>query len=541
MMRRLAPALLLTATALAPALGCVAEEDLYEGETVKTEDGKDDSSAMALFVDFEFDGELLVDYSYSNDQTIEDQLLYTIGQLNGANSLGRIDRLTLSNVRRTTASGKVKLTYHAKLPVAWGDKANVPATFDIRLPRDVSSSALTSFATKYGHDCVDYGAHDVDSGSMWYYYRPNRSGCSLASTDIYKVTASVTPSPINTTGKFPEYDKVWKDNVLEVVAVFGKYEDGATTSTDAGIAAYNEFIKAMKSELTGETTIPASVPTSPGVATPDIEFNATLADGKRVHVVALLVDNVREGGPAFEERYTSLSTRADFIVYNGHAGLGANVRWLANQGAWTAGQYVIVFMNGCDTFAYVDDALNTAHARVNSDDPVGTKYIDTVLNGMPAFFANMSGATMSMFRGLMGYTAPKTYEQIFKNISSSQIVLVTGEHDNTFTPGGGGTPSTWPGLTASGTLAKNAEQRWNTPTLAAGRYSFEITGNSGQDADLYVRIGSAPTLTAYDCRPYKTGSNEICEVSLPSAAPVHVMVRGYSSTASAFNLVGKKL
>ena len=39
----------------------------------------------------------------------------------------------------------------------------------------------------------------------------------------------------NTTGKYPEYDKVWEDGTLRVVAIFGKYEDGATTSSDAGI------------------------------------------------------------------------------------------------------------------------------------------------------------------------------------------------------------------------------------------------------------------------------------------------------------------
>jgi hypothetical protein len=78
---------------VAPALGCAVEEDVYDGETVKAEDGKDDSSAVALFVDFEFDGELVTDASWNREQTIEDQLLYTIGQLNGDNSVGRLDRL----------------------------------------------------------------------------------------------------------------------------------------------------------------------------------------------------------------------------------------------------------------------------------------------------------------------------------------------------------------------------------------------------------------------------------------------------------------
>jgi leucyl aminopeptidase len=149
----------------------------------------------------------------------------------------------------------------------------------------------------------------------------------------------------------------------------------------------------------------------------------------------------------------------------------------------------------------------------------------------------MADATMALFRGLMAYDAPKTYEQIFRNVSSTQVVLVTGEHDNTFTPGGGGDPEPWAGLTASGSVAKSATKKYNTPTLAAGTYAFEMTGT--KDADLYVRIGSAPTTTTYDCRPYKSGSNESCEVTLAQPAPIHVMVRGYASGTSTFELVGR--
>lgn len=535
MMRRLGS--LVLAAALAPA--CAAEDDLYDGETVKSEDGKDDSSAIALFVDFTFDGELVTDSSWNHQRTIEDQLLYTIGQLNADNSVGRLDKLTLTNIASERVDGRTRITYSARMPVAWGDKQNVPATYELILPRDLGYTAISTFASDHGTTCVDWGAHDVDAGSMWYYFRPRRSGCAIGDAEVVKATATVSPSPVNTTGKFPEYDKVWEDGVLEVVAVFGKYEDGATTASDAGISAYNRFVSSMRTALRDHapTTIPATIPSSPGVGTPDVELAATLPDGKRVRVVALLVDNVRTAGATFDARYEALSTRADFIVYNGHAGLGANVRALATKGAWAAGQYVIVFMNGCDTFAYVDDALFRAHAAVNPDDPDGTRHTDIVLNAMPSYFADMAGATMAMFRGLLAYDDPKTYEQIFKDISRSQVVLVTGEHDNAFTPGGGGDPDpAWPGLTGAGTLARGETRAFETPTLPAGTYAFELTGSG--DADLYVRIGRAPTTSSYDCRPYKTGSNETCEVTLASPSTVHVMVRGYSAT-STWELAGR--
>ena len=262
---------------------------------------------------------------------------------------------------------------------------------------------------------------------------------------------------------------------------------------------------------------------------PDVTFEATLSGGRTIKVVALLVDNVRTAGATFDARYASLSPTADLIAYNGHAGLGSNVRALARKGRWNAGKYFIMFMNGCDTYAYVDGYMAEQRAPLNPDDPTGTKYMDIVVNAMPAFFHADSEATMALINGLLATDAPRTYERIFRDIDRSQIVLVTGEQDNVYQPGGGGGGGgeTWTGLTAPFSVARSAEQRWTTPVLKAGTYTFDITGTG--DADLYVRIGTAPTTRTYDCRPYRSGSTETCEVSLTAPATVHVMVRGYSA------------
>src|SRR3569623_902089 len=530
-MKRLAYLLVLAA--------CV-DVDPYAGETVKSDDGKADASALGVFLDAQFDGKAVVDSSWDDNQTIQDQLLYTGGQLNGMTAVGRVDKAEVSNIHKTTVNGKTQITYTAKLPIIWNKHNAIPAAIDLKLPLDISYAGQEAFATKYKASCVDFDAHDVDSGSMFYYFRPKASGCKLAAGDVDATTASLSPSPTSTTGKFPEYDKVWEDGTLNVVAIFGKYEDGATTESDAGISGYDEFVSSMKSELASHTltTVPANVADAPGVAAPDVEFNATLADGKKIHVVALLTDNVNNGlaDPTFRARYESLSSRADFIVYNGHAGLGSNIRALASAGKWVAGQYVVVFMNSCDTFAYIDGSLSQAHKALTSDDTTGWKYIAIVNNGMPAFFASMSGASMSLFRGFLAYDNPKTYEQIFAQVDSSQMVMVTGEQDNTFTPNGGGQGQPWAGLNEHGTIKRSIEKRFETPTLAAGSYQFDLTGSG--DADLYVRIGNAPTTTAYDCRPYKNGANESCSVTLAQPAKIDVMVRGYAATSD-WALVGK--
>lgn len=543
--------LLLAFGLLAVLPGCedeTAQEELTlePGPLVKGFGGKTDGSLLATVLDFEFDGVLVTDWAWDANRVVQDQLLYTIGHLNHNNSVGRLDRLVITNVATTSGPGNLTtITYRAKMPVAWGSKTNLPTTYTLTLPKDVSSAGQQAFAQKYSVSCVDYGAHDVTAGSMWYYYRPQRSGCKLADEDVVKVEAAVTVSDVNTTGKYPEYHKVWEDDALKVVAVFGKYEDGAKTSSDAGIAAYNEFVAAVKKRLAGASlqTTPETLPSNPGdnAAAPDIEFRATLADGKTVQVNVLLVDNIAGASAVFYDRYEDLSTQADLIAYNGHAGLGQNVRALAKKGKWVSGQYVIVFMNGCDTFAYVDGSLAETRAPLNPDDPQGTRYLDFVVNAMPAYFASDSEASMALINGLLAYAKPETYEQMFARIDSHQVVLVTGEQDNLFVPGydpDGPAPEptdAWSGLNASGTVARDEEQQQQTPVLPAGTYRFSITGTG--DADLYVRVGSAPTVELYDCRPYLTGSEETCDVTLNTAAEVFVMVRGWDDS-STYTLAG---
>jgi hypothetical protein len=536
----------LAAAALLGAAGCMSEEiEIGPEDVTKPGDGKWDSSVEAVFVDMEFDGTLFATSSFNSQQTIQNQLLYTIGHLNHDRSVGRLDRLTITGVQSRSVPGGVEISYHARMPVAWGRRASVPSSYTFTLPRNVSFGGLESFTQKYMDRCVDFSASDVTSGSMWYYYRPHRSGCSIDQDDVVELTASVSVSSINTTGKYPEYHKVWEDDALKVVAIFGKYKDDATANSDAGIAAYNRFLRMMQDELRplGVTTVPAQVPFNPGVSLPDVTFTAELPGGKSIEVVALLVDNVRTPPAWFDARYAELSTRADLIAYNGHAGLGSNIRALARKGNWVAQQYVVFFMNGCDTYAYVDGHMAQARALINPDDPTGTKYMEIVTNAMPAFFHSTPGATLAFVRGLLQHEQPLTYEKIFTSIDSYQVVLVSGEEDNVYFPGyggggGGGGEENWAGLARAGSLNRGQEVRETTPVLAPGTYRFAIQGTG--DADLYVRVGEAPTVSLYDCRPYKASSNEVCEVSIGSPAAVHVMVRGYSSSSS-FSLTGSKL
>jgi len=544
-MKNLTTALLFSAVAAFAFAGCGETEiiDYSSGQEYSYQGkSKDDSSAVAVFLDFEFDGSLVANSCFNVEQQVENQMLFTIGQLNGDNSVGRLDRLEVTNVTKDSQDDGCHVSYHARIPVAWGNLNNVPERYTLLMPRNLTTEGSEAFFNTYKGGCLDPHAHDVTSGIFWYYYRPARSQCSLNDADVVRMEASVFPSSIQTNGKYPEYHKIWEDDVFEVVAVFGKYKDNAT-SGDAGIDAYNRFSREVKSLLQqhGMVSEPAEIPFAPGVDMPELSFTAEIAPGKTIKIVSMLIDSVGSADSAFWSRYESLTPTADFVVYNGHAGLGANIRKLARKGKWVTGQYASVCMNGGDTYAYGDAALADAHAEVNPDDPEGTKYLDLVANAMPSFFRSMSGATMALVRNLMDYQVPRTYEQIFHQIDKAEVVLVSGEHDNEFFPGfdGGEGPDVtedWTGMDEQGTVAADEAKRFETPTLKAGRYEFALSGSG--DADLYIRVGEAPTDEVFDCRPYIEGSAETCEVTLTNAAPVHVMVMGWAPTSD-WHLIGQ--
>ena len=57
---------------------------------------------------------------------------------------------------------------------------------------------------------------------------------------------------------------------------------------------------------------------------------------------------------------------------------------------------------------------------------------------------------------------------------------------------------------------------------------FTISGGTG-DADMYVKLGSAPTSSSYGCRPYKSGNAETCTFNAPTAGTYYVNVRAYAA------------
>lgn len=79
------------------------------------------------------------------------------------------------------------------------------------------------------------------------------------------------------------------------------------------------------------------------------------------------------------------------------------------------------------------------------------------------------------------------------------------------------------------TGAASSEQGFTLEVPAgATALTFKISGGTG-DVDLYVKFGSAPTTSVYDCRPYQNGNNETCTITNVQAGTYYVSLRAFSA------------
>lgn len=92
-------------------------------------------------------------------------------------------------------------------------------------------------------------------------------------------------------------------------------------------------------------------------------------------------------------------------------------------------------------------------------------------------------------------------------------------------------PGGYPGVELTQPNLSGSGSSWQHFSLAvpADATSLKVAISSGSgDADLFVRKGSQPTTSAYDCRPYLAGNTESCSLNRDVGGTTwYVSVRGY--------------
>ncbi|TDR42570.1 leucyl aminopeptidase [Tahibacter aquaticus] len=106
------------------------------------------------------------------------------------------------------------------------------------------------------------------------------------------------------------------------------------------------------------------------------------------------------------------------------------------------------------------------------------------------------------------------------NAKSSPVTVVAGAGGNALSNGVART-----GIGG----ARNSSQVFTLVVPAGARNLKFVTSGGSGDADLYAKLGSAPTTTSYTCRSEGGTNSETCTITNVQAGTYHVLVYGYAA------------
>lgn len=388
------------------------------------------TSNVAEILELSFEGEVLADDAVSPRRSIVRQLLYAQGVLRTTSSAsGQVGNVDLASVTESKVTESMKrLRYTATLPVAWPKDKATPTSYELVLPRDATT--LARFNQKYDGRC---GRSEHGQEYYWHDFNPRAPDCRVDPADVLRVRAAVRTRAKPATSAYPEYDRIWQDGRLDVVAIFGVIE--STNADDWGYTEARQFVRWASDQLT-DVEVDARRPSRSILADTTITGKAVVGGRPRdVTIDVLVVGMIAEARRDFDERYDPLSERADLILYNGHAQLGANTNALGRKGKIAPGKYQLLLLNGCESFALVDTAMVDRRREVNgANDPEGTRFFDVITNAQPGYANNLANISYLVYKAALMADTPVSYPRLIGKMPDSHVIVVWGEEDNEFQP-----------------------------------------------------------------------------------------------------------
>ncbi|MEM3513696.1 MAG: PPC domain-containing protein, partial [Thermoplasmata archaeon] len=90
------------------------------------------------------------------------------------------------------------------------------------------------------------------------------------------------------------------------------------------------------------------------------------------------------------------------------------------------------------------------------------------------------------------------------------------------------------GVAKTGSLSATGAKAYYYITIPSGKsqLKIELTGPSGTDFDLYVKLGANPSTSSYDYRSIGSTSTETITISSPAGGTWYIMIYSYSGSGS---------
>ncbi len=234
-----------------------------------------------------------------------------------------------------------------------------------------------------------------------------------------------------------------------------------------------------------------------------------------------------------EDIYTP-STAGDALRYMNDPAAGGDIDYYPTRYTGTADHGGVHTNSGIANLAYYLMTVGGTHPRGK------TSVVVPALNATVSTSINM--ASKIWYRALTVYMTSSTTFSAARTATAQAATDLYGAAaadsvnkawDAVGAPGGGGgggVTTLSNNQTVTGIAGGAGSWTMYKITVPSGQTQLKITMSGGTgDADLYVKLGSQPTLTSYNYRPYLTGNNETVTVTNPAAGDWYIGLQGYTS------------
>ena len=266
--------------------------------------------------------------------------------------------------------------------------------------------------------CADYNSHiKLNQSIYWYLWNPTKISCKTDTQQMSVTLEKVLPQNPET---YPEYDKLWADNRLDVVILWAKVDDGDVANDYAwgSVEKFTKWLLEAGFEELSDAPLGQRFVRKTGdkqvvvdMYGPDLFYS--VADYNRLH------------------NWQKAVSEHEVIMYNGHSVLGSG---MAFERVDYPEHYQIFNIASCLSYEYYVEPVLTGKE--------GWENVDVISNVYPTYYHEslpLNGALLDKLIDGFENGGKVSWQEIMAAVSNRlghSRFGVSGARDNCFSPNG---------------------------------------------------------------------------------------------------------
>jgi hypothetical protein len=288
----------------------------------------------------------------------------------------------------------------------------------------------------------------------WYHYDPKLPGCDqVLGTHYQEVNFQVLNETPMTVNSYPEYSKLLnaggKANNLQITFAFGYAVELSNpqplTDADEGMTQFRMFLDNFRKEFSTVSWQESVILQGEYLNSKDPQKQIGVRFTGVIDGVQVKVNVVTETGLNQMQLFSKsfAHDHDSFFGWFGHSHLGDGFApgtfssLLSQKSSYysVSPNYQLLFFGSCNSYSYYTRSY--FKMKRSSSDPMGTKGLDIISNGVASYFATAAANAMIFSNALLNFKKPTSYQVLVDNLQETSkinhvpiLVNVQGDEDN---------------------------------------------------------------------------------------------------------------